>query len=94
MIEDKLLDDAVTYAKSRYKDTLDQVEINRADIAVINDIFAGRIWADWIRASNSSFNNLTATSASCGNLSASSININGMAVATQAWCNWSFVHAD
>lgn len=40
---DKIMSRAVTYAKSAYQGTLDQVDINRADIAAINALFAGTI---------------------------------------------------
>lgn len=85
VITDKLLNDAVTYAKSKYKGTLDQVGINQSDISVINAIFAGQVWADFLRARSISCSDLTASSVSSG-----SVNVNGLAVATQAWCNGRF----
>lgn len=88
--ESKVLNDAITYAKSRYKGTLDQVGINKSDIAAIEAIFAGSVWADYLRAYTISCNNITAPTVAAGTVTSSSMSINGLAVATQAWCNGHF----
>lgn len=46
---DKVLNKAITYAKSQYQGTLDQVGINKSDIAAINALFVGYLDAHWIR---------------------------------------------
>lgn len=47
----KVLNKAITYAKSNYQGTLDQVGINQSDIAAINDLFVGTMWANVIYCS-------------------------------------------
>lgn len=81
VITDKLLNDAVTYAKSHYKGTLDQVGINRADIAAINEIFAGRVWADFMYASNMM----------AGTMQANEMYVRGSIVASQSWVRNNFM---
>ena len=48
---DKVLNKATTYAKSQYQGTLDQVGINKSDIAAINALFANTIYCGNIQAS-------------------------------------------
>ena len=58
VITDKILAKAVTYAKSAYQGTLDQVGINQADIAAINALFVNSLSANiiqcagWLRATD------------------------------------------
>lgn len=80
VITDKILDKAVSYAKSKYQGTLDQVDINAADIAAINNIFAGSVWADWIKVGGLTANHATISDGVFA----------GSTIASHAWCYATF----
>lgn len=76
----KVLSKAITYAKSAYQGTLDQVDINAADIAAINNIFAGSVWADWIKVGGLTANHVTISDGV----------FNGSTIASHSWCYATF----
>ena len=90
VITDKLVAKAVTYAKSAYQGTLDQVGINQSDISAINQLFVGHGEAQSFNVSG----NLSAGSITCtGQVSANTIsatNIYGGDIATQSWVRENF----
>ena len=68
----ELEDEAVTYEKSEYQDTLDQVAINEADILTIKSMFVSQLEANWIQ---------------CFSLNATGyLSLQNAAVATRVWC--------
>ena len=80
VITNKILAKAVTYAKSAYQGTLDQVDINAADIAAINNLFIGSGTATWFRAESLSANQVTIGSGTFA----------GSTIASHSWCYATF----
>lgn len=77
---DKILARAVTYAKSAYQGTLDQVDINAADIAAINNLFVGSATATWIKTDALSAGHVTLTDGTFA----------GSTIASHSWCYATF----
>lgn len=77
---DKVVAKAITYAKSAYQGTLDQVDINAADIAAINNLFIGSGTATWFRAESLSANQVTIGSGTFA----------GSTIASHSWCYATF----
>lgn len=77
---DKVLNKAITYAKSQYQGTLDQVGINKSDIAAINNLFIGSGTATWFKTDGLTAQHVTIADGTFA----------GSTIASHSWCYATF----